>query len=204
MQRRMLKNSPPVARQHRMKAASVRNKRQNTKTPCSPPSDPRCRFEQAQFPEEIKFSTCFSRPFLNPPGKTWASVDITAWIKIGYEWAKHMQTHKHTDRASHTATQTPTRRHTHTHEQGSTRTQICTCKNQPTCSKTQNARRHPPTRERTFTHLNTHTPSIVYIKFHINPNIRSMCVSWWRSFEETYSSMQGGTINTDVSQEGNC
>lgn len=114
MQRRMLKNSPPVARQHRMKAASVRNKRQNTKTPRSSPSDQRCRFEQAQFPEEIKFSTCFSRPCLNPPGKTWASVDITAWIKIGYEWAKHMQTHKHTDRASHTATQTPTRRHTHT------------------------------------------------------------------------------------------
>ena len=156
MQRRMLKNSPPVARQHRMEAASVRNKRQNTKTPCSSPSDPRCRFEQAQFPEEIKFSPRFSRPCLNPPGKTWASVDITAWIKIGYEWAKHMQTHKHTDRATHTATQTPTRRHEHTSREAHVRRSARAKTNQHV-SKTQNARRHPPTRERTFTHLNTHT-----------------------------------------------
>lgn len=152
----MLKNSPPAARQHRMEAASVRNERQKTETPCSSLSDLRCRFEQAQFPEEIQFLKRVSlSPASTPPGKTWATVDITAWIKIGYEWAKHMQTHKHTDRASRTATQTPTCRHTR--GQGSTRTQICTCKNQPTCSKTQKARRHPPTRERTFTHLHTHT-----------------------------------------------
>lgn len=120
----------------------------------------RCSFSKThrESPENINFSTRSSWPCLNLPTRRWTTLDIAGWIKIGFEWAKHMHTHKHKDREPHTNT------HFSKH--------ICTC-------KITNRFKHITLKSpaHTLAQIHVHTHTLGHISVHIKSNIKSIRVS---------------------------
>lgn len=112
----------------------------------------RCSFSKThrESPENINFSTRSSWPCLNLPTRRWTTLDIAGWIKIGFEWAKHMHTHKHEDREPHTNT------HFSKHIWAESRTHMHVQNNQQVQThNTQITRPHFSTDSCTHTHLGT-------------------------------------------------